>query len=269
MTRHDPPPAPDPAPPAPGLVKSAGRALQVLELFESARRPLRAAEVAQAMEMPQSSTSMLLRSLRELGYLDFDARAKTYLPSIRVALLGTWMGSSMVRDGRLVGLLEHLSQETGATAMLATRQGIFAQYVHIVPSMRAMRYQMPVGTKRLLVSSGSGIMLLAGETDAEVAALARLSAAQFPDYAIDPDAVAARVAQARRQGWFLSLHLTTPGAGALAMRLPGEMEAMGRPMVLVVAGVAEELERDRESLAARMRAAIELFSDPAAAPSGR
>ena len=255
-----PPAAPDPAPAAASVVKSAGRALQVLELFESGRRPLRATEIAQAMEMPQSSTSMLLRSLRELGYLDFDPRAKTYLPSLRVALLGAWLGASGVRDGRLIGMLEHLARTTGHSAMLATRHGIFSQYVYIVPSDRAMRYQMPVGTKRLLVRSGSGVMLLADEPDAEIAALARRSATEFPDHEIDVPAVMARVAQARAQGWYLSLHLATAGAGALAMRLPAEAEAMARPMVVVVAGIADELDREKEALAARMRDAIDLFA---------
>jgi DNA-binding IclR family transcriptional regulator len=81
----------DAAPAASTLVKSAGRVLQIFEFFDEIQREARVAEIAERLHFPQSSTSVLLKCLTQLGYLDFDADSRTFLPSARVALLGAWL----------------------------------------------------------------------------------------------------------------------------------------------------------------------------------
>src|SRR3546814_12145725 len=70
------------------VVKSAGRALQILEYFDDARREANMIDISRALHYPESSTSILLRSLVALGYLDYDRRKRTYRPNSRVRLLG-------------------------------------------------------------------------------------------------------------------------------------------------------------------------------------
>src|SRR5439155_290487 len=94
--------------PSLAFVKSAGRVLQILELFDELQREARVSEIAERLGFPQSSTSMLLKSLAQLGYLDYDPGSRTFLPSPRVALLGAWLDKGPVRDGSLVRMLEHL-----------------------------------------------------------------------------------------------------------------------------------------------------------------
>src|SRR3546814_12336581 len=50
------------------VVKSAGRALQILEYFDDARREANMIDISRALHYPESSTSILLRSLVALGY---------------------------------------------------------------------------------------------------------------------------------------------------------------------------------------------------------
>lgn len=66
-----------------GLVKSALRVLEILELFDAERRPLRVADIVDRMNVPQSSASMLLKTLVARGYMDFDAASREYCPSVR------------------------------------------------------------------------------------------------------------------------------------------------------------------------------------------
>ncbi len=73
-----------------GMVKSAQRVFELLELFESECRPLRVGEIVQRLDMPQSSVSMLLKTLAARGYMDFDPQERTYCPSVRVAFLADW-----------------------------------------------------------------------------------------------------------------------------------------------------------------------------------
>ena len=50
-------------------VKSADRVFDLLELFERVRRPLRVGEIAERLGVPQSSVSMLLRTMVARGYM--------------------------------------------------------------------------------------------------------------------------------------------------------------------------------------------------------
>jgi len=50
-------------------IKSAARALALIEYFNEKRGPASIKDICQALFMPQSSASMLVKCLAELGYL--------------------------------------------------------------------------------------------------------------------------------------------------------------------------------------------------------
>ena len=56
--------------PDPSVVKSAHRVLRIFEYFDEIERPAAMTEIARRLNYPPSSTSALLKSLVELGYLD-------------------------------------------------------------------------------------------------------------------------------------------------------------------------------------------------------
>ena len=70
------------------VVKSAARVLEVCEFFASRRMPATVRDICHGLGYPQSSTSVLLKSLHTLGYLAYDAAARCYIPASRVTLLG-------------------------------------------------------------------------------------------------------------------------------------------------------------------------------------
>ena len=67
---------------ASAAIKSAQRTLAVLEYFQTHRRAAAVGEIAAALGMPQSSTSMLLKSLLSLGYLEYTASSRRVAPPI-------------------------------------------------------------------------------------------------------------------------------------------------------------------------------------------
>ena len=111
-----------------GAVKSAARVLQILEFFDEIQRDARVAEIAERLSFPQSSTSILLRSLVDLGYMDYLPDSRSFLPSPRVTLLGTWLDKGPVRNGSLIRMLEEISRATGDTVIIAARNGVYSQY---------------------------------------------------------------------------------------------------------------------------------------------
>jgi hypothetical protein len=72
-------------PPAMGSVKSAGRVLRILEFFDEIQREARGAgrgsrvaEIAESLSIPQSSTSILLNCLVDLGYMDYLPESRSF-----------------------------------------------------------------------------------------------------------------------------------------------------------------------------------------------
>lgn len=226
-------------------VKSAARVLDILEFFAETRAPAAVMDVAKALGYPQSSTSALLKSLGSLGYLDYDCDARTYVPNLRVALLGAWLQDGAYRDEALVKRLERIQAATGETVLLGLRNGIDAQYVLILEADRTIRFHMRVGTRRPLTRSAVGMVLLAREPDAEVRRIIRRLNAERPEHRVDERAFLDRIADIRVRGVAETRGEMTPGAGVLAMLLP---EAPGgAPMAVGVGGPLERLDATKRA----------------------
>src|SRR5262245_9190868 len=116
----------------PKKIKSAQRVLEVLEYFNSERQRGTVMDIARTYGYPQSSTSELLSCLVALGYLRLDLRARTYRPSARVAMLGSWVQPDLFRHGAALTLMDELAGDVGATVMLASRVGLAAQVFQVV-----------------------------------------------------------------------------------------------------------------------------------------
>ena len=97
-----------------GVVKSAGRVLEIFEFFAHRHGPATVSEVAGTLGFPLSSTSVLLKSLLALGYLEYEPRAREYQPTIRFAVLGTWIFERLFADEEEIPrLMDELQAETG------------------------------------------------------------------------------------------------------------------------------------------------------------
>ncbi|MSQ20016.1 MAG: hypothetical protein EXR39_10780 [Betaproteobacteria bacterium] len=85
------------------VVKSAARVLEVFEYFARRRTPATVGEVCNALGYPQSSTSVLLKSMFTLGYLSYDQGSRRYSPSVKVAMLGEWIPEELQAGADDVG----------------------------------------------------------------------------------------------------------------------------------------------------------------------
>lgn len=206
-----------PANRAPELVKSAVRVLEVLEFFDATRSPACVGAVATTLGFPQSSTSALLRSLTKVGYLRYDAHARTYMPTERVPLLGNWIGRSLFQGGRVLDMVEQLAQATGCTVVLARRTGFHAQYVYVDGSHCPAPPGVKIGAVLDLPGCAAGQVLLAGMPDAEIRRmLHRLNAEAPPGQSIRAADLLAHLAEVRASGVAVA---ADPLCTVLAVRL--------------------------------------------------
>lgn len=188
------------------VVKSAGRALQILEYFDSVQREACVSEISRALQCPQSSTSVLLRSLVHLGYLQNDRYRRTYFPTRRVPLLGNWVDPSIVRQGELLMHADALAARTGQTVVIATINGLQAQYIYVTRPQKepAGADVFPIGVHCSLARTALGKALLAGQGDRQVSQLTwRINGERSEQEPLihAPDLLA-ELELGRKLGWF-------------------------------------------------------------------
>ncbi|WP_249137372.1 IclR family transcriptional regulator [Bradyrhizobium tropiciagri] len=242
-------------PPAMGSVKSAGRVLRILEFFDEIQREARVSEIAERLSFPQSSTSILLNCLVDLGYMDYLPESRCFLPSPRVTLLGTWLDKGPIRNGSLIRMLEEISHKTGDTVIVAARNGIFSQYIHVLQARSAMRFHIPHGTRRLVVRSATGFALLTKCPDSDIRALCTRTNAEAPagQARVEFDHVLESVRQTRRDGYYFSPGLVTAGAGSIAVPLPDGIDGRDRAITVAVAGILDDIARRKDSIVTSLR----------------
>lgn len=239
-----------------GVVKSAGRVMAILEAFDAAGHGLRVSDIVERLGIPQSSASALIKSLNRQGFLDQDPDTRTYRPSARVAMLGTWVLGSPTRSADLLNLMRRLYEETGQSVVLAIQNGVRVQYINVLESSENVRFTVNPGTTRAMHLASVGIMLLSLKRDDEISRLLRHANAVNEDDAQHADlaGVMAMVETARRQGWFLSDSLATANSGVLSVILPADAKA--RPIAIGLGGTSAVLGDNRDSLLETLNTAI-------------
>ena len=232
---------------APAVVKSAVRVLQVLEFFDRTQMPASVGTVASALCFPQSSTSALLRSLVKIGYLRYEPYARTYLPTERVPLLGSWIAKPLFQGGPLLRLMETLAGRLDCAVVLGRRNGDYAQCAHLVDPEHSAPEGMTVGTSQSLAHSALGLMMLAAGRDEDARRLMhRLNADAEPQDVVRIPDLLTRLAEARGRAHAL---VNDDGHATLAICLPQQPTAS--PLVLgLVATTETVIERKAIMLAA-------------------
>ncbi|WP_326535580.1 IclR family transcriptional regulator [Pseudorhodoferax sp.] len=228
------------------MVKSAARVFELLELFDAERRPLRVTEIVQRLDMPQSSVSMLLKTMVARGYMEFDAADRSYCPSVRISFLNEWAMRAPGQRQDMQDAMRRLADETGESVLLGRQSGLLLQYVSIIESQRALRFSPSPGTLRPLHRTAIGIMLLSRQDDERIDLLLR----RYNAEKLGPTARIAEtfraIAFAREHGWYESASLATPGAGVIATLLPTPIRQ--QRLAIGVGGPVDRLHKRRRVL---------------------
>jgi len=238
------------------VVKSAGRVLEIFEFFAHRHAPATVSDVAGALGFPLSSTSVLLKSLRTLGYLEHDPRTREYAPTIRFAVLGTWIFERFFAgEGHIPRLMDELQAETGETIVLAMQHGPHVDYIRILQSIRPVRFVIRPGSRRPIHLPAAGKALLAQQDDAAVAALLRrINAARGATPAVPVRPFLEEMAAIRAQGFARSENAIVPDTAMLAMALP--VAPGHRPLAIAVSGPLARMRKEARSIVKLMRAKL-------------
>lgn len=212
-------------------VGSLHRSLEVLELFAVEQRALTVGEIANRLGYPQSSTSILLHGLSDLGYLQHERHARTFLPTLRVSFLGMWLHQSALAQGNLLSFMEEIARHSGQVAMLGMQNGVHAQYIHIA-SARTSRVGLKPGLLRPICRSAVGKILLSTLKDDQVLRIVRNVNATDGDFEepVDGKELLSELHECRATGFAYSVDSVTPGSSVIAMLVPVELS--GQPLAV-------------------------------------
>ena len=186
--------------------KIAKRVIEVLEFFDEEHPQATVMDIVRRFNRPQSSTSELLSSLVDLGLLYKNPCSRSYAPTPRAAMLGTAVQPGMVRDGRLTGLIDRLSAQTGLAVAVFGMVGLKVQIFNWRAGKRTLRTSGAAGfsggQQEHLSESAAGWLLLSTASQVRRdGMIRRLNAEASPERKFSTPEMTARVQQCRDLGY--------------------------------------------------------------------
>jgi DNA-binding IclR family transcriptional regulator len=235
------------------LIRSATRTLALLEYFRERQTPASVQEIADALSMPQSSTSVLLKTLVSLNYIDYDPSARRFLPSYRVTLMGDWIQRTRFGSKRITDILDLLRTDTGENVMLGQQIGAGMQYLHILPATYRLQISIQVGEIRPMSRCALGQVLLSRKSNAEICAIVRRNNADEDTASLRLNEVSfiEEIDRVRRCGFSESRGRMTIGVNTIGMISPSP--DTGAPLAIGVGGPAERIASKRAQIIDAMR----------------
>lgn len=239
-------------------VKSARRIFEVLEYFEDVQRPISLKEISEKYSYPTSSAAALLKSMVTLGYLFYDKYSRTYMPTMRIAQMGKWLGTGLFGESSILAMVDYIHEELDELVSISTQSDLHAQYIHCLQTRKPLRFEIKIGDIRPLAISGVGRAILSAHTDDEIERLLRrINATCPPVERIDLRELMEIIGRLRSTGYIFSKHIITQGAGVIAMPLP--KRSFGRILAVGVGGPVDRLEERADQILDCMKQAIARF----------
>ncbi len=235
--------------PASNSVKSALRTLDIIEFVVAHPQGPIAQDIAAALEIPVSSTSYLLGTLAERGYLVRDGRRYRAGPGLARLTVAE---AALTLADRVEPLVKLLRSELDETASFMVRRGWEIEALVTEASGQALRYAIEPGHRKPLHSLAAGKAILAMLPEAELARyFAEVPRERHTRLTlVEEGPLRAALAEVRKSGLAEAHEENTPGICGLAAPAWLNGEAVG------AFAIAVPEVRFHPKLAAKAKAAL-------------
>ena len=191
------------ASPAPGdsYVQSFARGLEVIRSFSAQSPRQTLSEVAGRTGLTRAGARRILLTLQTLGYVESDG--KLFRLTARILDLGFAYLSSLPIWNLAEPLMETLAGQVKESCSAAVLDGTDIVYVMRVSTHKIMSISLGVGSRLPAYCTSMGRMLLSAlPPDQMMQVLQASERSPRTRYTLtDPDELAAKIAQVRKQGW--------------------------------------------------------------------
>jgi DNA-binding IclR family transcriptional regulator len=233
------------------LVKSAARALEILEVFADRRERLSSTQIGAILGYPKSSLSVLLKSLVAQGYLSNGDGDQDYFPTLKLARLGDWLPTALLGSETLLPTLEKLRDMTGETVTLTTAIDLQMRCMHALIGTHPISLQIAEGTTFPILDTAIGTMYLATQPEATAKRLFDAWVAHGHGSKKSWPALLERIGRARDEGHVTAYDAVLPDTGAIAMPIRA---GMGDEVLMVaVAGLSRRIAQRENEIIRAMR----------------
>ena len=149
-------------------VPSIDRALTIMEVLADSKRGLTNSEISRKQKLPKSTTSYILRTLEQRGYLYKDHDSGKYRVAAKLFSVGSQALQRLELKDIALPPLQDLVDKTGLTAHLAILDGHEAVYIEKVDKPGIIRMNTWVGRRLDVHSTAVGKVLIAHQPQATV-----------------------------------------------------------------------------------------------------
>lgn len=237
-------------------VKSAIRVFEVLEYFEDIQRDASLSDIARHLGYPLSSASMLLQSMVEAGYL--SQQNKQYRPTLRVAMLGSWVASATTPDVSILQMMEWIGAQCSQTVVLAVPEPTQVRYIRVVPATSSMRLHVTPGAVRPYPTSGVGRLFMSQMDEDRIHDIVQLyNAHQAKGVTLQAETIRREVQTIRNTGVSVSVDQVSPGEGVVAMALPRQDPQT--PLAIGIGGSSQLIREKHHDFRALLEEAFKFF----------
>jgi IclR family acetate operon transcriptional repressor len=227
-------------------VKSARRAIELLEAFGSNHAWTSLTELHLQTGFPRSSLHGLLRTLRDMGWIEADDAGTRFRLGVRALICGT---AYVDRDPVMpyaTDALERVREQTGLTAHYARLCGAEIVYLETRESRHSAHLVSRVGRTLPAHATSLGKALLAELSDAELTKLLPTKLPALTDNTIiDRETLRAELAFTRERGYATEREQGTMGVACAAAVVPYRIPATDAMSCSMPAGTVTEAELHR------------------------
>ena len=199
----------------PGTIQSIERAAAMLRLLGSAGRPLALVEVAAPLDLPRPTAHGILRTLREVGFVDQDRDSGRYTLAAGLRRLGGGWDRHDLRS-RAMNWADSLAGSAGQEVLLGMPAGSAVELVHHVFRPDGSPQRLRTGEHLPLHATAVGKCLLAFAP----IAVPRPHELDLQRYTgrtvVAVGTLTEQLATARQRGWVAELGEHRTGVGGLA-----------------------------------------------------
>lgn len=206
----------------------------IVEVLARTGRSLSLAELAEECRMPKPTVYRILRSLRDLGYVEQLDRGGEYRLSDRLASLREFGRDEAVRD-KALPLMRELHGQFDETVNLGLLEGIYIRYAHVIETTQALRWIVKPGARDLFHTTALGRAIVANLPTEQQSRLLTKACATLParGRAATRAKLEKELAATRERGYALEEQETVEGVACVATTLA----PWGEPLAAVSVSV--------------------------------
>jgi IclR family acetate operon transcriptional repressor len=199
-------------------VKTAGRTVDLFEVFANARTPLTLSEIARGLDAPQSSCFNLVRALEARGFLYSVGGRKRVYPTRKLFDMAEAIVSFDPLVPRVQPVLEKLRDQTQETTIFGTQKGDGVVYLAVAEGQQTIRYISRAGELKPIHSSSIGKALLSFMPPADRQKLIKRVAKPeiTPKTITTIDALEAEIELTQKRGYAITRGENVPDVMAVA-----------------------------------------------------